>query len=89
MLALHALGFRFLGLKLYGFQTSKTHQNTCTGGNQVLLHILLPHPAASQEYLFDHRNGSMLTKWLLEEYIGGPTGIDSPLVDGFFIDDFW
>jgi hypothetical protein len=31
----------------------------------------------------------MLTNWLVNEYILGETGLGSPYVDGFFIDDFW
>eukprot|EP01114_Cavostelium_apophysatum_P018996 TRINITY_DN5990_c0_g1_i2.p1 TRINITY_DN5990_c0_g1~~TRINITY_DN5990_c0_g1_i2.p1 ORF type:complete len:447 (-),score=72.88 TRINITY_DN5990_c0_g1_i2:49-1389(-) len=41
------------------------------------------------EYLFDHRNGSMLTEWLLSEYILSDTAMGSPVVSGMFIDDFW
>jgi hypothetical protein len=41
------------------------------------------------EYLFDHRNGSMLTEWLLNEYILSNTALGSPYIDGLFIDDFW
>jgi hypothetical protein len=41
------------------------------------------------EYLFDHRNGSMLREWLLREVIGGPNGVDNPAIGGLFIDDFW
>eukprot|EP01119_Soliformovum_irregulare_P015421 TRINITY_DN433_c0_g1_i3.p1 TRINITY_DN433_c0_g1~~TRINITY_DN433_c0_g1_i3.p1 ORF type:complete len:443 (-),score=85.63 TRINITY_DN433_c0_g1_i3:44-1180(-) len=41
------------------------------------------------EYLFDHRNGSMLTEWLLNEYVLSPTALGSPYIDGLFIDDFW
>ena len=40
------------------------------------------------EFVYDHRNAS-LTKWLIEDYIGGPSGTGSPHVDGVFIDDFW
>ena len=41
-------------------------------------------------YTFDHRNGSMLTKWLVEEYMGNNlTGLGNPNIDGFFIDDLW
>lgn len=39
------------------------------------------------EYLFDHRNGSMLQEWLLSEVILGPNGLGSPAIDGFFIDE--
>ena len=35
------------------------------------------------EYVFDHRNGSMLTQWMIEEFVGGEDGIDSPYIDGF------
>eukprot|EP00039_Didymoeca_costata_P002169 m.57998 g.57998 ORF g.57998 m.57998 type:complete len:517 (-) comp11147_c0_seq1:29-1579(-) len=42
------------------------------------------------EYLWDHRNGSMLTKWFTEEYIGGSTyGLGNENVDGFYLDDHW
>jgi hypothetical protein len=41
------------------------------------------------EYLFDHRNGSMLRQFLLDSVIGGPNGVDNPAIDGLFIDDFW
>lgn len=40
------------------------------------------------EYLFDHRNAS-LRKWLLQDFIGGPEGIQNPNVDGFYLDDGW
>jgi hypothetical protein len=41
------------------------------------------------EYLWDHRNGSMLREWLVREHIGGAAGLSSPAVDGMFVDDFW
>lgn len=41
------------------------------------------------EYLWDHRNGSILQEFLLEHYIGGPTGVDNPAIHGLFIDDGW
>ena len=44
------------------------------------------HPCG--EYLFDLRNAS-LHKWLLEEYIGGPTGMGHKDVSGMFLDDQW
>jgi hypothetical protein len=32
----------------------------------------------------------MLTKWLLEEYMGSTaTGLGNPNIDGFFLDDLW
>ena len=37
----------------------------------------------------DHRNGSMLQKFLIEEYIGGQNGVDNSAIDGLFIDDGW
>jgi hypothetical protein len=33
------------------------------------------------EYLFDFRNGSSLTDYLLNVYLGGPMGLGSPVVD--------
>ena len=39
--------------------------------------------------LFDHRNGSMLRDWIVNEHIGGPAGLGDPAIDGFFIDDYW
>lgn len=41
------------------------------------------------EYLFDHRNGSMLRDWIVSEHINGPTGVGDPAIDGLFIDDYW
>jgi len=41
------------------------------------------------EYLFDHRNGSMLRDWIVNELIAGPTGTGAPEIDGLFIDDYW
>ena len=35
------------------------------------------------EYLFDHRNGSMLREWFIDTFVGGPHGIDNPAIDGF------
>ena len=32
------------------------------------------------EYLWDHRNGSMLREWLVNEFIGGANGLANPLV---------
>ena len=37
----------------------------------------------------DHRNGTMLRNFLIQEYIGGPAGVDHPDISGLFIDDFW
>lgn len=41
------------------------------------------------EYIFDHRNGSMLRSWIVEELFLSPNGIGSSFVDGFFMDDYW
>jgi len=41
------------------------------------------------EYLFDHRNGTMLLEFLINEHIGGEFGLDNPNIDGFFMDDYW
>ena len=41
------------------------------------------------EYLFDHRNGTMLREWLIQEVILGPTAIGHADIDGLFLDDFW
>ncbi|GMH76557.1 hypothetical protein TrST_g10080 [Triparma strigata] len=40
------------------------------------------------EYLFDHRNSSLLP-WLLEKHILSETAIGHPDVDGMFMDDYW
>eukprot|EP01052_Picozoa_sp_SAG31_P030716 SAG31_NODE_3175_length_4586_cov_4.176064_4_plen_122_part_00 len=41
------------------------------------------HGVACGEYLWDHRNGSSLTDWFIEDYIGGETyGLGNPNVDG-------
>jgi hypothetical protein len=41
------------------------------------------------EYLFDHRNGSMLRTWLVDEILLGPTFLGNNAITGLFIDDFW
>eukprot|EP01060_Flectonema_neradi_P038414 TRINITY_DN8043_c0_g2_i1.p1 TRINITY_DN8043_c0_g2~~TRINITY_DN8043_c0_g2_i1.p1 ORF type:complete len:439 (+),score=113.64 TRINITY_DN8043_c0_g2_i1:63-1319(+) len=41
------------------------------------------------EYLWDHRNGTMLREFLINEHVLGKTGIGHPDIDGLFIDDFW
>ena len=41
------------------------------------------------EYLWDHRNGSMLQDFLVNEYILGPDGVGNENVTGVFIDDYW
>jgi len=41
------------------------------------------------EYLWDHRNGTMLRDFLVKEYVGGPQYVGHPAVSGLFVDDFW
>ena len=42
------------------------------------------------EYLFDHRNGSMLTRFLVDELVGGAAmGMGNANIDGLFMDDVW
>ena len=31
----------------------------------------------------------MLRQWIVDEVIGGPTGVDNPAVSGVNIDDYW
>jgi hypothetical protein len=45
------------------------------------------HPCG--EYLFDHRNGTMLREWILEELILGDTAVGHAAIDGLFLDDYW
>jgi hypothetical protein len=33
--------------------------------------------------IFDHRNGSMIRQWFIDEFVAGEDGIDSPYIDGF------
>ena len=40
-------------------------------------------------YAFDHRNGSMLREWFVNEFIGGENGLGNPAVAGFYLDDNW
>ena len=46
-------------------------------------------------YLFDHRQGETkvkgqtLREWFVENMFITPTGLESPAVDGFFVDDMW
>ena len=37
------------------------------------------------EYLWNHANGSMLRDWLVNEYVGGASGLGSPDIDGVFL----
>ena len=40
------------------------------------------------EYLFDHRNGSMLREWLVDEYVmGKENGAGNPNISGVFFDE--
>ena len=41
------------------------------------------------KYLFDHRNGSMLREWLVNEYVLGPNGVGNANISGLFMDDYW
>ena len=41
------------------------------------------------EYLWDHRNGSMLQKFLVDEYIFGKNGMGNDAISGMYIDDIW
>ena len=69
-------------------------------GNSTLYHDLGQTPATYApgacgdgvpcgEYLYDHRNGSMLREWLVETVIGGPDAMGNENVSGLFLDDFW
>ena len=41
------------------------------------------------EYLWDHRNGTMLRNFLIQETILSSSAVGHPDIDGLFIDDFW
>lgn len=44
------------------------------------------------EYYFDHRNGTMLRRWLIEEVVLGAVATDAEggtRIDGLFLDDYW
>jgi len=74
------------GTPLYHDQEQTIHGKTCPtngSGSQACCGV----PCG--EYVFDHRNGSMLRQWFIDEFIGGEDGIDSPFIDGFFFDDNW
>ena len=43
------------------------------------------HPCG--EYLFDHRNGTMLREFLLQDVVLG--ALKEGVIDGLFLDDFW
>ena len=38
--------------------------------------------------LWDHRNES-LREWLINEYVGGSTGVDNTAIHGLFMDNGW
>jgi hypothetical protein len=41
------------------------------------------------EYLWNHANGTMLRKWLIEEHALGPTGLGNPNISGGSVCCFW
>lgn len=42
------------------------------------------------EYLWDHRNGSMLQDFLVNDFVlNAKTGLQNPNIDGFYFDDYW
>ena len=41
------------------------------------------------EYLWNHANGSMLRDFLVNQYVGGASGLGSPDINGLFLDDGW
>ena len=42
------------------------------------------------EYLWDHRNGTMLRDFLINEFVLNPkTGLGNKAVSGFYFDDGW
>ena len=48
------------------------------------------HGVSCGEYLWDQRNGSMLTDWFTGTYVGGAEyGLGNLNIDGFFFDDQW
>jgi hypothetical protein len=59
----------------------------------TLLYCLLaagdPSVTSAGEYYFDHRNGSSLRNWIVNELIGGERGLGDPAISGFFLDDAW
>jgi hypothetical protein len=41
-------------------------------------------PVTAGEYVFNHRNDS-LREWFMTNYFFGPTAMDSPFVNGFYV----
>eukprot|EP01052_Picozoa_sp_SAG31_P033562 SAG31_NODE_3812_length_3860_cov_1.918107_1_plen_261_part_00 len=66
------------GTDLYHDQEQTVHGRNCT--NHTGHNPCCGVPCG--EYVFDHRNGSMLRQWFIEEFVGGQNGIDSPYIDG-------
>jgi hypothetical protein len=66
------------GSRLYHDQEQTSH------GAQCPANLTGPSPCCGVpcgEYLFDHRNGSMLQQWFIDEFVGGSDGIDSPHIE--------
>lgn len=64
--------------------TISTDANECTGDCDC------GEGLPCGEYLWDHRNGTMLREFLINEFILNPkTGLGNPNVTGFFFDDGW
>lgn len=60
-----------------------------TASEYLCSHDLTRALLSASEYLWDHRNGSMLREFIVNEIIGGPIGVDHTAVSGVNIDDFW
>jgi len=46
-------------------------------------------PVPCGEYLWDHRAGTPLRDWMINEWLLGPTGLGNANVSGFYFDDGW
>ena len=68
--------------RAYGWKPGGKHYAMCDGDCDC-------GSVPCAEFVYDHRNGSMLTNWLIDEYVGGPFGTGSPHVNGVFLDDYW
>lgn len=64
--------------------SSSTSFNTCIGDCDC------GEGLPCGEYLWDHRNGTMLREFLVKEFLlNAKTGLGNKNVDGFFFDDGW
>jgi hypothetical protein len=80
----HVMGYKGPAADAPARENTGANYNTCIGDCDC------GDGLPCGEYLWDHRNGSMLQNFLVNEFVLNPTtGLKNPNVDGFYFDDGW